>query len=205
MKRLVLGAFFLFLFLVAGLTSKALERNSFYTPSLNIRFCGLFRAMSDIIWVRISQDIPFLLRVDSRESELNFHRARVAARLNPENLEPYRYGVLGLSLWGRNDLALKLGREGLRKHPEDRMLNMMMYSVVSQEEASIKESIEFLNEYALRNDPMNRFFLVLKAMKEKKLGMKEDAVRTLHELIERFPEEIGIVEYAREELKRLNS
>ncbi|MEK8022218.1 MAG: hypothetical protein AAB229_00250, partial [Candidatus Hydrogenedentota bacterium] len=86
-------------------------------PSL--RFTGALRTASDLLWVKISSRLAFSERVPAKEAAENFRLIRVAARMNPDNREPYRFGPIGLMLWNRSDLALRLAQEGLLHFPND--------------------------------------------------------------------------------------
>lgn len=205
MTRVIVLLSVIFVLSGAGYISKSIQRNSIMEPILDVRFGGLFRAISDILWIKFAQDIPFLLRVTEKQAELNYSRLNLAVRLYPGNLEAYRYGSLGLAIWGRYDLAERFMHKAIAMYPNDKQIKLTMLTLAMNHHQM--RSLEYLNWITrqLIDDPIVKYFFVLKAKKEIELKRFTEAEKTLNELALIFPDEEGIILFCNSELKKLKS
>lgn len=96
-----------------------------------VRLHGAPAAVAGLLWIQVASRIPFLDRVTPAEARMRARQLDLVTRLDGDNPEPWRYGTLGLALWGRPDLALDLGRRGLAVFPEDRELRMMLHAALA--------------------------------------------------------------------------
>ncbi len=118
--------------LVAALVAAALRPAPLPAPPRPaLTFHAIPAAIASLLWVQVAGRIPFLDRVSPSEAEMRNRQLAVITRLDPQNPEPWRYGTLGLSLWGRPDLALTLGRAGLEFHPDDTDLRLMFHAALA--------------------------------------------------------------------------
>lgn len=84
------------------------------------RFAGLAGlAAADLLWIRAAQDIPYGPNLPPDEVERNYRRLRLALRIAPERTARAVGGGLGLTFWGRNDLAFALLEEAFERRPTD--------------------------------------------------------------------------------------
>lgn len=95
------------------------------------RFQGAPAAVAGLLWIQVASRIPFLDRVSPAEARMRARQLDLITRLDGANPEPWRYGTLGLALWGRPDLALDLGRRGLARFPGDHELRMMLHAALA--------------------------------------------------------------------------
>lgn len=96
-----------------------------------VRFHGAPAAIARLLWIQVAGRIPFLDRVSPAEARMRARQLDLITRLDGDNPEPWRYGTIGLALWGRPDLALDLGRRGLARFPDDRELRMMLHAALA--------------------------------------------------------------------------
>lgn len=94
-------------------------------------FHAIPAAIASLLWIQVAGRIPFLDRVTPAEAAMRSRQLAVITRLDAQNPEPWRYGTLGLSLWGRPDLAIRLGRAGLEHHPDDNDLRLMFHASIA--------------------------------------------------------------------------
>lgn len=192
---------------VAMIGSGALVDRAWLPSPSARRFSGAFRSASDLLWVKIAGRVAFVTRVSAQEAEENYRLTKVAARLNPEAREPYRYGALGLMIWDRSDLALKLAEEGLRRFPGDTELNRSLVTILFLADVKI-DSRAYARVLDEASDPSRPFAEILWTLRAKKLeewGRTEEALAAWRKKAELFAGDAFITAQAAKEIRRLES
>ncbi|RMH55653.1 MAG: hypothetical protein D6679_10920 [Candidatus Hydrogenedentota bacterium] len=110
----------------------------------DLRFDGIGRTVSDLIWLKATARVAWPTRVTARDAERNYHLFRLAAGMNPANSEPYFFGTLAMCMWHRNDLALKFAQEGMKKYPKDRRIRMALFGAVTVFGADLEEALKIV-------------------------------------------------------------
>lgn len=172
------------------------------------RFTGALRTASDLLWVKVSSRLAFSERVPPKEAAENFRLTRVAARMNPENREPYRFGPIGLMLWNRSDLALRLAQEGILHFPNDTniarsFMNVLLLSESRFDSAAYLRIVE--TAAGESNSQMTGMLQILRARKLENAGFIEKAIAAWKEIGERNSDDDFLAARATRESSRLNA
>jgi hypothetical protein len=179
-----------------------------HASAVHLRAGGAFAAAGDLMWLRVAERIPFAERVPPKEAEANYRRLLVAARLNPDNREPYRYGPLGLALWGRPDLGLRLLSEGLRRDSQDATIRTGLFAITADtSDIDYKQVMEALKPIILQDpsDPLPHLMLAWEARREEDAGRLVEAIATWTRIRDGAGRNVILRSRAKREIARLTT